>query len=238
MKERVTTLSGTTNVILVAPHGHYLDDSHTGALTLAAAEELDAYAITNNGWKRSVNVDEIKGEANCNNIDHCQVGVVEAEFYQPVIDAVETLCYSLDDQSKIPLVLMIHGVGNSVRVKSQDPNLDLIVGFGAGVKPRLTSEQWVTDLFIDSAEGLAKWKTYEGAPGGDYSAYSMKNLTQALHHKYGGLINVLQLEFVYAIRKDDDMAKATGKKLADVIKTITNYTSYSRPKNIGNPPKI
>ncbi|MGC5204419.1 hypothetical protein ACPXA8_27960, partial [Klebsiella pneumoniae] len=78
------TLLGTSNIVLVAPHGHDLDDSHTGALTLAAAKALDAHAVVNNGWKRSKTVDEIKGEANCNNIDHCNEPVVKAEFLDPI----------------------------------------------------------------------------------------------------------------------------------------------------------
>lgn len=239
MKERVTTVLGTSPVILVAPHGHDLDDSHTGALTIAAAKALDCYAVVNNDWKRSKVVDEIKGEANCNNIDHCNEPVVKAEFLDPITDAINDIQNNdANNNNATPFVLMIHGVGNSIRAKSKDPKLDLIVGFGAGDKPRLTCEQWLTDLFIDSAEGIAKWKTYEGAPGGDYSARSSKNLTQALHRLYHGSVNVLQLEFVYEVRKDDAVAEAAGKRLADVVKSMSNYTSYTRPHNIGKPPKI
>ena len=238
MKERVTTVFGTANIVLVAPHGHDLDDSHTGALTLAAAKALDAHAVVNNDWKRVKVVDEIKGEANCNNIDHCNEPVVKAEFLDPIIDAIDNCQNIYDGPNESVLVLMIHGVGNSIRKKSKDSKLDLIVGFGAGDKPRLTSKQWLTDLFIDSAEGLAKWKTYEGAPGGDYSARSSKNITQAIHRKYTGSLNVLQLEFVYAVRTDDAVAEATGKKLAAVLKSMSKYTAYKRPANIGAPPKI
>jgi hypothetical protein len=121
MKERVTTLLGTCPVIIVAPHGHHLDDSHTCSLAMAAAEELGAFAVINNNWKRSQVVDELKGLANCNNINHCQEPVVKAEFLDPIHEAIsvtleeyfnkviDTDNYGLGIHR--PLVLMIHGVG-------------------------------------------------------------------------------------------------------------------------------
>lgn len=238
MKERVTTQLGTANVVLVAPHGHDLDDSHTGALTLAAATALKAHAIVNNDWRRAKAVDELKGLANCNNIDHCNEPVVKAEFYDPILDAINACQSNYDGVNDEVLVLMIHGIGNGVRNKAKDPKLDLIVGFGAGDKPRHTCHDWLRDLFIDHAEGVAKWKTYEGAPGGDYSARSSKNLTQAIHRSYHGSVNVLQLEFIYALRSDDAVAAATGKALADVVAACQKYTSYARPGNIKPPPQI
>lgn len=237
MKERVTTVFGTSNVILVAPHSHDLDDTHTGALTLAAAKELDAHAIVNNGWKRSKTVDEIKGEANCNNIDHCVEPVVKAEFLDPIYDAIID-AKMVSAPPPIPLVLMIHGVGNSIRTKARDPKLDLIVGFGAGDKPKLTCQQWLIDLFVDTAEGLGNWTTYEGAPGGDYSARNSKNLTQAIYRAHHGSVNVLQLEFVYATRTDDASAKDTGRKLACVLESICKYSNYTRMSNMLPPHKI
>lgn len=239
MKERVTTILGTSNIVLVTPHGHDLDDSHTGPLALAAAKALDAFAVVNNDWKRAKTVDEIKGEANCNNIDHCNEPVVKAEFLDPIFDAIDSCHANHQGQNDSTLVLMVHGIGNGVRNKVKDPKLDLIVGFGAGAKPKHTCQDWLRDLFIDNCEGLAKWKTYEGAPGGDYSARSSKNLTQAIYrHYHGFMVNVLQLEFIYALRSDDAKAEATGKKLADVAQAIQKYTTYTRPANIKAPPKI
>jgi len=40
-------ISGFTNILLVAPHGHHLDDENTGKLTRLAAEQGGCYAITN-----------------------------------------------------------------------------------------------------------------------------------------------------------------------------------------------
>ncbi len=233
MKERVTTLLGTSNIILVAPHNHDMDDSNTGEIAIAAAKSLNAHAIINNGWKRSKTVDELKSEANCNNIDHCNNPVVKAEFLDPINYAINSV---QNNYKSPPLILTIHGVGNSIRTKARDSNLDIIVGFGAGDKPRLTCTQWLTDSFMDTLTMF--WRAYEGAPGGDYSARSSKNLTQALHRTYLNQINILQLEFVYAIRKDNLTAEDVGMKLAIVTTYVNSLTSYKRPDNVACPPKI
>ena len=40
-------ISGSTNILLVAPHGHHLDDEKTGDLTRLMAEQSGCYAIIN-----------------------------------------------------------------------------------------------------------------------------------------------------------------------------------------------
>jgi hypothetical protein len=224
MKERVSTRYGTGNVVLVAPHGHELDDSNTGILTMACADALNAHAIINNGWKRAKDVDELRGFANCNNSDHIASPVVRAEFRDPITEAIEMA--SIDGATK-PFVLLIHGVGDSVRAKADDPNLDLIVGYGEGDTPSYTCDDWLRACFMESAAPYS-FKVYAGGKGGDYSARSYKNLTQKVCRM--GDCNALQLEFVHSLRKDKETAEATGKRLALVVSHILKFSQFTPTK--------
>lgn len=242
MKERVTTRLGMNNVLLVAPHAHDLDDTHTDLIALAAADYLNAHAVVNNAWKRAKKVDELKSEANCNDINHCLEPVVKAEFLDPIMSAIDLV--TLDDTDPFQMrnngiecyVFMVHGVGNAVRTKANDPKLDLIVGFGAGNKPYYTCEEWQRDCFIDLCRGNFKWKTYAGAPGGDYSARSKNNMTQAIFRETGQ--PTMQLEFVYARRNDEATARTTGEQLGKIIEALLKHTSYQRPSSVNPPPEI
>jgi hypothetical protein len=244
MKERVSVRLGRKNVIFVAPHAHDLDDVNTGVIAMTAAACLDAHAIVNNGWKRSVSVDEIKGLANCNDLNHCLAPVVKAEFTDPIMSAVETITADAindavndaDDSDIGIYVFMIHGVGDGVRKTANDPALDLIVGFGNGTKPYFTCDEWRRDCFMDICSVPPfSWKAYAGAAGGAYSARSKTNMTQAIHRETGH--NVLQLEFVHSKRCYNHEATTTGKDLAKIIEALLKFQQYTRT-SLPNPPEI
>lgn len=241
MKERVTTRLGTVPVLFVAPHGHDLDDVNTGVIALAAAAHLDAHAVVNNSWRRSAVVDEIRSQANCNNFDHCQEAVVKAEFYDPVMKAIDAMTepdpFDGADAFISCYVFMIHGVGDGVRAKTGHPELDLIVGFGAGDKPRYTCSKWRREFFID-AHRLLGLNVFEGGPGGAYSAWSKTNLTQAVRRETGDNVHVLQLEYVYSQRGSDLAAQHVAAQLAKVAEGMLKATKYSRPDVMPAPGQV
>lgn len=241
MKERVSIRLGTKNVLFVAPHGHDLDDTNTGIIAMAAADFMKANAVVNNGWRRSKTVDELASKANCNDLDHCSEDVVKAEFFDPIVSSIESVVESLetaDADEQNCYIFMVHGIGNSVRTKSNDPNLELIVGFGAGDPPRYTCEKSHRECFMDLYQSIGTG-VYAGAPGGAYSARSYKNMTQAIHRLTGQ--PVMQLEYIYEVRKTEKIAEDCGYQLGRVITAMLKYnngTPYARPAGKPTIPEI
>jgi hypothetical protein len=235
-KERVTTRFGSVNCCFVCPHGHPQDDINTGVLALEAANTLDAYAVINNGWRRSDKVDELKGRANCNSTMHCKFPVVKAEFWDPVVNAVtDMMAYGTPPF----YFVVVHGVGQAIR--KQAPGLDLIVGTGNGDPPRPTCEDWRRDFFIDYCRVGRKWKVYVGKAGGLYSAYSKTNLAQGIARLAKKKIHVLQVEFISDLRDDDKTAIQTGAALGRVLNQVLarGDRKYDRdPKSLATPPEI
>jgi hypothetical protein len=231
--DRVTVLRGSSPVLIVAPHGHDLDDTNTSQLSELIAGLTNAHLVANNGWRRHATVDSLLGLANCNNADHVQEDVVKDEFLDPIETAIEAMLTDNDDPFSAapaePLVLMIHGIGNRVRKTVGEPKLDVIVGYGNGDKPRPTCNKHRRQFFTDLLS--LKLATFEGKAGGDYSAHSYKNVTQFIRRSFG--IDVLQLELVGALREKAALDK-TAKHIASVIEFMDQMPAkYER-----NPAKI
>lgn len=234
MKERVEVIYGTENFLFVAPHGHDLDDTNTGLIAEKAARECNGSAVINHGWRRSKTVDELQGLANCNNSEHCQESVVKAEFFDPICERVENMYNDFADAVDAgagglfyPYIFMIHGIGGGVRKTTGDPNLDIILGFGAGQKPHYTCQQWQREFFAD----ISGFKTYFGAAGGAYSARSKTNMTQAIYRKYSPMIStlaVMQVEIIYQHRDTETKAENFGRSLGEYVNLLTGITGYSR----------
>lgn len=221
MKERVSVRLGTAPVLVVAPHGHHLDDGNTDWLAESLADHLDAHAVVNRGWRRATAVDEVAGLANCNDIRHCREPVVDQEFLAPINSVINDANMAGEQL----LVLMIHGMGNQIRQQAGDGKLAVVVGWGNGKPPRPTCETWkknaVVDLLNDSGV-----KTYEGAAGGPFSARGSNNLTQVLRQHN---TDVLQLEVVYAYRSTRKEAEYIGSVIGTVVETILQASDYHRP---------
>ncbi len=224
MKERVSVRIGTSNILLICPHGHDLDDTNTNVLTLEMAKALDCCAVVNNGWRRSQTVDALLSLANCNDIHHCREAVVKDEFLDPIVSHINNRGFDPDEPVHC---FLIHGIGNSVRKKANDPALDIIVGFGNGHQPRYTCELWRKDLYVDLLN-QGGYKTYEGAAGGAYSARSGSNMTQAVHRIAHKAVDCFQLEFIYELRKDNKIAAKVAQDMAQIIKDWSNFTTYTR----------
>lgn len=230
--DRVTVNRGSAPVLIVAPHGHDLDDTNTSQLSEIIAGLTNAHLVANNGWRRNATVDGLLGLANCNHSDHVMEDVVKDEFFDPIDSAIEAMLTSddpFDAPTVSPLVLMIHGIGNRVRKTVGEPKLDVIVGYGNGDKPRPTCNKHRRQFFVDLLS--LKLSTFEGKAGGDYSAHSHKNVTQLIRRTYG--VDVLQMELVGSLRETAALDK-TAKHIASVIEFLDQMPAkYDR-----NPAKI
>lgn len=228
MKERVTIKTRLSNLLIVCPHGHKLDDEHTNILSDKIAEKLNCHAVINNGWKRSDVVDALIGNANCNNYKHCSEPVVLEEFLTPIGEAISFMLDDDDDADAVePLVICVHGIGNSVRKKHGVPDLDIVVGYGNGDPMRGTCTTWRKNSVVDSLISAGGFKVYEGSKGGPYSAHSYNNLVQGIRRDYG--VNVLQFEFIHAIRSTEKIIEDTANRVAKSILAAMTLSSYTRP---------
>lgn len=216
MKERVSVGYGTLPVLFVAPHGHFLDDSNTAELTVAAAEAIDANYVVNRGWRRDTKVDQIASKANCNDFRHCQEDVVREEFLNPINEIISDSYSAMGDDLTI---ICVHGMGNGIRAQANAPKLGAVVGFGEGKPPLYTCDKWVHECFVDLMNANV-CETWEGAPGGQFSARGKNNMTQVLR-QHG--TQCLQVEIVYAYRDTAKNAEKFGRDMGLAVKELMKY---------------
>lgn len=216
--ERVTIIENDgLPLILVAPHGNDLDDENTGCITKIMAQKLNCFAVINNGFRRASKVDVLKDEADCNNVEHCHEDVVKEEFLDPLMAFVYRCVTGIGEAH----ILTIHGLGSKAR--QVEPNLDIVIGYGAGRKTSMTAEQWQLNsmFYLMEKNGLS---AYKGKAGGKYAGASRNNLNQLYRQWYGDLsVQSMQLEIVGDIRCDLFEAKKTASALAKVVDEHMSY---------------
>jgi hypothetical protein len=225
---------GQNNILLVSPHGHKLDDTHTDIVTKVIANELKCSYVLNFGWKRNQEVNPALGLANCNDVEHCKQPEVQ-EFLNPVVDIADSLVKRFGTVQ----VYFIHGMGDSIREKFA--GVDAVIGYGEGKEQRYTCDIWRKNLLIDMMTDCG-WLCYEGAPGGKFSAYNKTNLTQAVSNspfKGTRKRHGIQIEIVGSRRKSEYLAELTGQSLAKAILMAQQYVqthsmdNYKRKHKVG-----
>jgi hypothetical protein len=169
--ERVTLREGRNPIIFIAPHGYAHDDSNTGRICLEAAKFAKAFAVVNNGWERSEDVDAIAGKANCNNLYHLKQDVVCEEFFEPIL-RFQARCTKKFGYATL---YFIHGVGaeNSARIDE----MDVILGFGNGRPPSFTMDESDRETMAMLFNDIGLFP-YVGMAGGKYSGWARPNLNQ------------------------------------------------------------
>jgi hypothetical protein len=221
--ERVSIIEGKAPVIFVAPHG--CDDTNTDHIAEHAANALKAYAVINRGWKRADKYDYDQEHADCNNLHHLQEDVVCDEFLAPIKRFASRI------RKKFPWAYMItiHGMGNDAKKKAGDPDLAMVVGYGAGNPPSLTCKPWMKDLFCYQAVQFG-WNVYEGKPGGPFSAWTLQNLCQ-LFRKWqpDPHIHAMQIEIVRDWRADRAKSEFIADCMSEYIGEIINYGNWDTP---------
>jgi len=221
--ERVSIRDGSCPILIVAPHGP--NDPNTDLLAELIAEELDAYAVINRGWERAKAVDYFNDKANCNNVQHCQEDVVRDEFLKPILK----YCTRMQKEYGVGCMFLIHGVSNGIRVKTGNPDLELILGYGAGEPPRWSCDEWVRNAFIHYLQDSGI-NVFGGKAGGDYAGWGRNNLNQLYTVWHHGIIHSLQLELVRDLRCDKNMCQLTSNIVSEAIaKLIENIEEASEP---------
>jgi hypothetical protein len=221
--ERVSIIEGNIPVIVVAPHGYKGDDENTDVMVEAIASTIGSYAVINRGWERGETVDIFKDIADCNNIYHCQEDVVREEFLDPIIRFKNKILKN----NQIAYVFYIHGMGNRHRIISKDPYLDVVVGYGSGKPNSYSCDVWQKNLFLHfmNQSGIT---SYEGKAGGQMSGWSRNNLNQYFRKwDYDPNVSSMQVEVVYDLRHDKDLALITADYIANAIMDLSTSNGYS-----------
>lgn len=215
--ERVSISKGDLPVLLVAPHGP--DDLNTDYLVELIASEMSLFSVINRGWKKSYYVDQINDVADCNNISHLHEDVVKEEFFEPILRSVAKIQKTLDERA---IVINIHGCGNSVRDYVDDPELDIIVGYGEGLRNNShTCNLKLKNAFVSFLEDES-FGVYQGQKR--YAGRARNNLNQLFKKWYPNqYVNSFQLEIVHELRADKKMLNLTSDAIIGAIDNLIMF---------------
>lgn len=224
LMERVSLIHGSRPIVIVAPHAYCGDDFNTDIIATSIAENMKCSAIINHGWQKSDYYDFDKDLANCNNIDHMK-DVVKDEFLDPLLRLTGK---ALKNNGKV-LVVFIHGVSNFVRKAAETSDLDIILGYGAGIKPSYTCTMGMKDFIIFDLRRHGLY-CFEGKPKGKYSAHSRNNMNQYWRqHELNFAVESIQLEIVRDLRDDAVISRITGEYLADTLQHALSNRFWKGP---------
>lgn len=209
--ERVRIINGKSSIIVVAPHGP--DDERTALIAEKVAKEITCSAVINLGWERGEKVDFMKDKADCNNVSHCHEDVVREEFLEPLLRFKNSVL----KRNKEAYIFYIHGMSNKHRILANDPTMDVVIGYGAGVPNSITFDLWKKGFLIDRLENLG-FTTYEASPGSSMSGWSKNNMNQLFRKWYNDSnVSSLQIELVHELRESNRVAERTACYLAEAI---------------------
>lgn len=220
--ERVSLIEGQVPIVIFAPHGFQGNDENTAVLAETLAKQFNTFAVINRGWERADAVDCIKDQADCNNVDHCHVDVVQDEILEPLLRFVKK-CKNLDNNV---FLYNIHGMSNNHRKKVQD-NMDLVIGYGAGKPDSFTMDVWRKDFFMHKLINLGL-NAYEGKAGGQFSGWARTNMNQLFRKWYfDASVQALQIEIVHELRSDKDMCLLMGDYIGTCMMELLTLVHFS-----------
>lgn len=226
--ERVSIISGHLPIIIVAPHGFDGDDEHTSIVAEHAANVIGAYAVINRGWERAENVDCMIDKADCNDVNHCHEDVVKEEFLDPILRYKNKIL----QHHAIAHIYYIHGMSNKHRKITGDPNLDMVIGYGAGSPDSHSCSIWRKDLLCHllNEAGVHAW---EGKKGGPMSGWARTNMNQLFRKWYPEpQVHSMQIEIIHELRQTTDAAVVTAEYIATAVKDILAVKSFSPSKTV------
>lgn len=223
--ERVSIIPGKLPIIIVAPHGFNDDDQHTALLAGAIANEIDAYAVINNGWQRSDTVNFMLDMADCNNIDQCHEDVVREEFLDPIIRYKNRILQKHEEA----FIYYIHGMSNKHRQIAGD-DLDIVIGYGAGKPDSHSCEIWQKDLLCDLLNKKG-YNAFQGSRGGPMSGWARSNMNQLFRKKYPEpQVKSMQIEIIHDLRRNYVIAVQTGMQIAKDIACVSSVKGFHTGK--------
>lgn len=227
MNERVSTIQGKLPIIIVAPHGFEGDDENTSVIAEQIATAIGTYAVINRGWERDENVDFMLDKADCNNVLHCHEDVVRDEILDPILRYKNRI---LQNHHRA-FVYYIHGMANKHRKYANDPDMDVVIGYGAGSPNSFTCELWQKDLFCHLLQNQGI-HPYEGKAGGTMSGWARNNMNQLFRKWYpDSRVASMQIEIIHDLRNEKDMAMITAEYIASAIKDVSQAKSFSGSRN-------
>jgi len=223
--ERVSIISGKKPVIYVAPHGADCDDLNTALIVEQMAEATNGYAVINRGWERAEEIDYKKDKANCNNAYHCHKDVIKEEFLDPIIRFKNRI---LKKWERV-LIIYVHGMSNKIIEDTGIDELHYVVGWGRGKPDSFTCQKWVKDFIIYHLSLGDKCVVGEGQSGGNYAAWSRKNMAQLFRKWYEDVeVDSIQLEVINKLRNTKLLAEATAQILSLTIEELIDANSQWR----------
>ena len=143
-------ISGATNILLIAPHGHHLDDEKTGELTRLVAEQNGCYAIINEYYGK-----KLAGSRRINLNDLMQVKKhLQDEFLNPLLEYKNKMV----EEYGSAWIFWIHGAEQaSIKNDANGRNdinpdeIKVLVGYGQKTdNDRLTAEPETAAQLIES----------------------------------------------------------------------------------------
>jgi hypothetical protein len=230
--ERVSIIEHSRKpVIFVAPHGAPVDDFNTDIITETAAEAMECYAVINRGWERADVVDYYKDKANCNDINHCHEDVIKDEFFDPIMRFKNRI----HKKYTYGFMFTIHGASNDVKKKASDPDLGMVIGYGAGNPNSYTCKLWMKDFLVFLLE-QSNIKAYGGKAGGNYAGWSKNNLNQLFRrwHSYAdATMYCMQLEIARSLRDTRTQAEFIGEVVASAVDDLVQHGKWTAPDRFG-----
>lgn len=244
-KNEFEIISGTNNIILVAPHGYKGDDDNTGQLTRLLAERLNCYAIINEMYRKTswtvIKGTRVKDPVDlfCNEVDlNSALQIEQAGLEKKWLGTIEKFKEDILTTHSKCLVFFIHGTKDK-NVEKIDDQADVLLGVGR-VKPDSEKDDRPT-ANDETVNKLIKFLKNEGSITAvvaraakkekddienRYAGWDRTNLNQlftARNKKYTDKrVGSIQLEFKYdGFRDTPENIEATAGKLTLAISKLT-----------------
>jgi hypothetical protein len=247
VKNEFEIITGTNNVILVAPHGYIKkprDDENTAQLTRLLAKKLNCYAVINEIYKRTKYDPKNKEWPNGREPIDPTIPKVDLNFIPQIKEAsleekwlgtIKGLKQDILKKHAHCFVFLIHGAGDK-NVKEVDEKADVLLGVGrvkadSGKKDRPTATnetiKQLIRLLKDEGSNITAVvakaaKTDSDDIGNRYAGHSNYNLNQYFVTRVDGILNktaqAIQLEFKKTGFRDTIAnVEATVDKLAQAM---------------------
>jgi hypothetical protein len=227
--ERVSIIVGKKPAIYVAPHGAHCDDVNTALIAEILAESTNGYAVINRGWERADEIHYKKEKANCNNVEHCHKDVIKEEFLDPLFRFKNRI---LKKWARVAIIYL-HGMSNNIQSTSGIDDLNYVVGWGSGKPPSHTCQKWIKDFVIYHLSIGDNCTVGEGKAGGNYAAWSRKNMTQLFRKWYpDSEVDSLQIEIINKLRNTKLLAETTAQIMAITFEEmLATDSQWALPSN-------
>ena len=220
-------IEGSSNVILVAPHGHKSNDIRTGKLVRQIAGKIKCYAIINKKYakpKDNSEPDKKGFKVNLNNIPQVKQHL-KTEFLEPLKNYKDEIIKKYGEA----VILWIHGaedkhiIGDVVD-KNIAPIVKILVGYGQkkGENNRLTAKEETVNNIIAALDAhglkaiLANPNKRVYRNNYSYCGSALHNMNQFFFSDKG--VQSLQLEIKESDCRDTMLnVKATAKAMSEAI---------------------